>query len=223
MNINKELINYINKFILPEYEKNDEGHNINHINYVINRSLKFASTMENINFDMVYTIASYHDIGHHIDAKNHEKVSAEILRNDINLSNFFDEEQIQIMAQAVADHRASSEHEPNSIYGKIVSSADRNTSIDTVLRRTYTYRVKHNPDYSLATIMEESRQHIINKFGKNGYATEKMYFKDKEYEEYLKNISVLALDKEEFGKQYLKINNCDNAELKDKHYSLNKN
>ena len=31
---------------------------------------------------MLYTIAAYHDIGHHIDAKNHEIVSAKIMYED---------------------------------------------------------------------------------------------------------------------------------------------
>ena len=147
--INQELKKYIEENIIPTYEKNDKGHNLEHINYVTNRSLKFADNIKDINYDMVYTIASYHDIAHHIDAKNHEKLSSEILINDKNLKKFFDEEQIKIMAEAVYDHRASLETEPRSIYGKIISSADRNTNIDNILRRTYQYRIKHNPEYSL--------------------------------------------------------------------------
>ncbi len=73
---------------------------------------------------MVYTVAAYHDLGHHIDGKNHEKVSAEMLLADENLREFFSEEEIRIMTEAVYDHRASMEGEPRSIYGKIVSSAD---------------------------------------------------------------------------------------------------
>ena len=50
MKINKELKEYIEKNIFPIYIKNDVGHGINHIYCVINRSLKFASTVDNINF-----------------------------------------------------------------------------------------------------------------------------------------------------------------------------
>lgn len=81
--------------------------------------------IEDINYDMVYVIAAYHDLGHHIDADNHEKVSAELLLEDNQLKEFFTIEQTQTMADAVYDHRASLEGEPRSIYGKIVSSADR--------------------------------------------------------------------------------------------------
>lgn len=78
-------MNYIENVIFKEYEKNEEGHGINHIKYVIKRSMNIAENLENINKEMVYTVAAYHDIGHHIDAKNHEKVSAEILVNDNKL------------------------------------------------------------------------------------------------------------------------------------------
>lgn len=155
---------------------------------------------------MVYTIAAYHDIGHYIDAKNHEKVSADILLNDKILREFFTEEEIQIMSEAVYDHRASMEGDPRSIYGKIVSSADRNILIDEPLRRTYLYRLEHNPDDTLDSIIEESRIHLINKFGKKGYASEKMYFEDLDYKKFLEDISALTSDKELFRKKYLETN-----------------
>ena len=207
MQINKKLQEYIENNIFPSYEKNDLGHNLDHIKYVINRSLKFASTVDDINYDMVYTIAAYHDIGHYIDAKKHEKISAIMLLADDNLKQFFNEEQIRIMTEAVHDHRASMEGEPRSIYGKIVSSADRNTLLEVPLKRTYAYRVKHNPNDAIDKIIEESRQHIIDKFGKKGYATEKMYFEDLDYKKFLNVISVLAENKEEFRKRFIEVNN----------------
>lgn len=66
MQINKELWKNIEDNIFPSYRKNDLGHNLDHIKYVINRSLKFANEVDNINYDIVYTIAAYHDIGHYI-------------------------------------------------------------------------------------------------------------------------------------------------------------
>ena len=210
MQINNDLQQYIEENIFPSYKKNDLGHNLDHIKYVINRSLNFAKEANNINYDMVYTIAAYHDIGHYIDAKNHEKVSAEMLLADKNLRKFFTEDEIKIMSEAVYDHRASLEGEPRSIYGKIVSSADRNTLIDIPLKRTYAYRVEHNPNDTLDEIIEESRQHIINKFGKKGYATEKMYFEDLDYKNFLEDISVLAENKENFRKRFMEVNGLNN-------------
>ena len=210
MQINNDLQQYIEENIFPSYKKNDLGHNLDHIKYVINRSLSFAQKVNDINYDMVYTIAAYHDIGHYIDAKNHEKVSAEMLLADKNLRRFFTEDEIKIMSEAVYDHRASLEGEPRSIYGKIVSSADRNTLVDVPLKRIYAYRVEHNPNDNLDEIIEESRQHIINKFGKKGYATEKMYFEDLDYKKFLKDISFFAENKEEFRKRFMEVNGLNN-------------
>lgn len=210
MQINKKLQDYIENNIFPSYKKNDLGHNLDHIKYVIERSLKFASKVTNINYDMVYTIAAYHDIGHYIDAKNHEKISAEMLLADKNLRTFFSEDEIKIMSEAVYDHRASLEGEPRSIYGKIVSSADRNTLVDVPLKRTYAYRIKHNPTATLNEIIEESRQHIISKYGKEGYATEKMYFEDLDYKKFLDDISILANNKVKFKRKFMEINKLNN-------------
>lgn len=155
---------------------------------------------------MVYTIAVYHDIGHSIDAKNHEIVSAKILQEDMNLRKYFNEEEIMIMSEAVADHRASLENEPRSIYGKIVSSADRNTILEVPLKRTYEYRLKHNPGATLENIINDSYEHLLNKFGKNGYAREKMYFEDTEYKIFLEELNKLLRNKQEFINKYMDVN-----------------
>jgi uncharacterized protein len=204
--INEQLKTYIKKNIFPSYEKNDLGHNLEHIKYVINRSLKFASTIEEINYNMVYVIAAYHDIGHHIDAKNHEKISSNILLEDEYLKEFFTEQELKIMADAICDHRASLECEPRSIYGKIVSSADRNTLIDEPLKRTYAYRIKHNTNDKLSKIIEDSRKHILDKFGEEGYAIKKMYFEDNDYKKFLNEITNLAKNKEMFKKRFIEVN-----------------
>ena len=88
MNINKKLKEYIENNIFSEYEKNDKGHNLEHIKYVINRSIKFADTIPDIDYNIVYTVAAYHDIGHHIDPKKHELISAEIMYADDKLKEF---------------------------------------------------------------------------------------------------------------------------------------
>jgi len=176
------------------------------VEYVIRRSLSFAKTIPNINEEMVYVIACYHDIGCHIDRKNHEKVSADILRADSILKDFFSGEEIELMAQAVEDHCASLKDEVRTIYGRIVSSADRNTVVDEALRRTYHYRLKNFPDLSLDEIIEDSRNHLLEKFGGNGYAREKMYFEDSEYTKFLEDITKLAKNKDDFIKRYKEVN-----------------
>lgn len=205
-NIRKDIITYLSEVIQFHYNQNDKGHGIEHAKYVINRSLKFASQVEFVNFEMVYVIASYHDVAHHIDAKKHETISAKMLNEDKRLRLFFTDDQIKIMSEAVEDHRSSMDGDPRSIYGKIVSSADRNIDIETTLKRCYLYNRKHYPEYNKEEIIEECRQFIIKKFGFKGYARTKMYFEDKDYEKYLNDITELALDKEMFYKVMSKTN-----------------
>ena len=196
MEINDDLKDYIEKNIFTEYSKNEPAHNIEHIKYVINRSFKFACTIPNLNYNMVYTIAAYHDIGHHIDSKKHEIISGEIMSKDEKLKNFFSEEELKIIKEAIEDHRASAEHEPRSIYGKIVSTADRNNTVEACLRRSYTYGRKLEPNSTDEELFERAHKHLKMKFGENGYA--KFFFKDEEYEKFLKEIRELLLDKEKF-------------------------
>lgn len=205
--IRRELKQYILENIFPEYEKNDSGHGINHILYVIRRGFSFAETVLDINQEMVYVTCCYHDVGYHIDRKNHEKVSADILRQDQRIKDFFDDKEIKIMAEAIEDHRASLVGEPRSIYGKIVSSADRNTDIDETLQKTYAYRLKYHPEFLLDELIEDARLHLISRFGEDGFSRDKIYFEDQEYSKYLEDLTKLAKDKAAFFKRYKKVNN----------------
>ena len=196
-NVNPRLIMYIEKNIFPEYEKNEKAHNIEHINQVIERSFNIIK-QNNLLLDnnMVYTIAAYHDIAHHIDSKNHEKLSADILLHDDNLNIFFTEEQIKIMAEAVYDHRASLEGEPRSEYGKLISSADRNNTVKQCLKRSYYYGKKLDPNATDEELFKRAYNVLKSKFGEGGYA--KFYYKDLEYENFLKEIRELLKDEDKF-------------------------
>lgn len=196
--INPNLKRYIQNVIVYHYNLNDKGHGVEHAEYVINRSMDFASQIENINYEMVYVIAAYHDVAHHIDAKNHETISAKMLSEDEKLKEFFTDEQIKIMSEAVEDHRSSMEAEPRSIYGKIVSSADRNTSVEVTLVRCYSYNRRHFPKLNEEEVIDECRKFLLKKFGINGYARSKMYFNDKEYKKYLDDITELASNSKRF-------------------------
>lgn len=198
MKINEDLKKYIEENIFPEYAKNDLGHNIKHIQYVIDRSFKFADTVPNVNYDIVYTVAAYHDIGHHIDSKRHEIVSGEIMSKDENLKRFFSADELKIIREAIEDHRASADHEPRSIYGKIVSTADRNNTVESCLKRSYTYGRKLNPEATDDELFDRAYEHLKIKFGENGYA--KFFFKDDVYEKFLKDIRDLLSDKDNYIK-----------------------
>ena len=203
--MNKGLIDYIQNNILPEYSKNDSGHGIEHIQYVINRCFKFAEQFDNIDFDMLYTIAAFHDIGHHIDKKNHEIVSAKIFYDNDDMKRFFTEKQRTIIKEGIEDHRASSDSVPRSDYGKIISSADRSTDVNEFLKRTHSYTLKHTPESTLEEMLERAYNHTKEKYGNNGYA--KNYVIDEEYNVFRNQINELLNDKKKFKQYYLQLNN----------------
>lgn len=207
--INQQLKDYIENNVLTKYAQNEQGHGLEHIKYVIERSLKFAKELKNVNLDIVYTVASYHDIGHHIDAKNHEKVSAEIFKNDKIINKFFTSDEIVLIYEAIQDHRASGKSDPRSVYGKIVSSADRRTDMDNIMRTMYTYRLKHSPHFTIEENIEEAYQQLCRKFAYSGYATEKMYFKDVDYENLIEKAEWYKNHKDEFVKTYCAVNNLN--------------
>ena len=200
MNVNEKLKRYIEQSVFPQYKLNDKGHQIEHIKYVINRCYKLSKNM-NIDIDMLYVIAAYHDIGHHVDYKNHEKVSAQIMYNDANLKKFFSNE--HLMKEAIEDHRASLDREPRSIYGKLLSSADRNIDVDDSLKRIYLYSITHFNKLSEEETIEECYKHTLKKFGNNGYAN--FFLEDNDYNNYLKELHNLLSNKEKFIERLKKI------------------
>ena len=201
--INPKIVSYIEKKVFPLYLQNDSGHQLIHIKYVINRAIKLSSGL-NINPNIIYVAAAYHDLGHHIDRHNHEIISAQLMMQDEKLKSFFDDNQISLIREAIEDHRASSKKIPRSIYGKIISTADRPTSIDDTLFRAHSYSLEHFPDYTYEQSFERAYIHVLRKFGKDGYA--KSYIQDPEYDNYLIEIRELLLDKKAFRNRYDKVN-----------------
>lgn len=200
MNVRNDIKEYIKKKIFPIYEKNNiGGHGIDHIKSVINRSFELIEEFNlDVDEDMCYVIAAFHDIGYGIDADRHEEVSSEIFLEDKDIQKYFTKEQNKIIAEAIVDHRASLEYEARSIYGKIVSSADREISVDNMLDRSikfqYNKHMSENP--TIKDIIKYSYKKLFSKFGKDGYA--KMYYPDQKYLDYLARIREILDDENKF-------------------------
>ena len=166
--IQRQLKTYIEQEILPRYEHFDAAHQRNHAEEVIERSLALAKHYD-VAEDMVYAIAAYHDTGLCESRDTHHLVSGRIIREDKKLREWFDEAQIETMAQAAEDHRASSGHEPRSIYGKIVAEADRLITPQKVIRRTIQYGLDHYPELDKEGQYRRFREHLLEKYSDNGY------------------------------------------------------
>ena len=166
--MNKELERYIEQEIIPRYEHFDRAHGTDHVRTVIAQSLALAAHYD-VDTDMVYTIAAYHDTGlvngrerHHIDA-------GRILAEDAELRRRFTEEQIGVMREAVEDHRASSDHAPRTIYGRIVAEADRVIDPATIIRRTVQYGLANYPALDREGHYARCRDHLQKKYAEGGY------------------------------------------------------
>lgn len=168
MKINPDIISYIEKQIIPRYDGFDAAHQRDHVNMVIQQSLDIAEHLD-VNPDMVYVIAAYHDTGLCEGRERHHEVSAQIIKADENLRRWFTEEQIQTMADAAEDHRASAKNEPRTIYGRIVAEADRFIDPETIVRRTIQYGLDHYPELSKDQQYDRMMQHLHEKYGRNGY------------------------------------------------------
>ncbi|MBQ8266122.1 MAG: HD domain-containing protein [Bacteroides sp.] len=159
---------YIESAILPRYKGFDPAHRTDHALQVIAESLKLAKHYV-VDKRMVYTIAAYHDIGLCEGRERHHLVSGRMLRSDEHLRKWFTEEEIEVMAQAVEDHRASLDHAPQSIYGRIVAEADRLIEPMTVLLRTVQYGLSHYPELSKEQHYQRYCEHLQEKYAEGGY------------------------------------------------------
>ena len=168
MTPNPELVAHIEAHLLPRYEAYDAAHRRDHIEGVIERSMALAVHYD-VDPNMVYTIAAYHDTGLQYGRELHHLHSGEILASDVQLTNYFTAEQIVIMREAVEDHRASSEHTPRTIYGAIVAEADRLIEPLTVIRRTIQYGLSHYPTLTVEEHFARCCEHLNEKYGVNGY------------------------------------------------------
>ena len=166
--VTSEIRNYVEAHIIPQYDKFDKAHQRDHVWMVISQSMDLAAQME-VDADMVYVIAAYHDIGLCEGRERHHEVSARMLLADNELRRWFSESQLQTMAEAVEDHRASSDHAPRSLYGRIVAEADRFIDPDTIIRRTVQYGMEHYPELDKVGHYERMVQHLREKYGRGGY------------------------------------------------------
>ena len=166
--MNPGLKRYIEREIIPRYEHFDRAHDVGHVRTVIARSLELAARYE-VDADMVYAIAAYHDTGLVNGRENHHLDAGRILAADRELRRWFSEEQIRTMREAVEDHRASSKNAPRSIYGRIVAEADRVIDPATIIRRTVQYGLDHCPGLDREGHFVRCLEHLHNKYAEVGY------------------------------------------------------
>ena len=166
--MDKSLVDYIEGSIIPMYDGFDAGHGRDHVRAVIEEALRLAGFYD-VNADMVYAAAAYHDTGLSVDRKTHHLESGKIIRADKRLGEWFSPEQIEVIAQAAEDHRASSDHEPRTIYGKIIAEADRQIIPESIILRTVQYGLSHYPELDREGHWLRTCEHMAEKYDVGGY------------------------------------------------------
>ena len=167
--IDIKLKKYVDENIIPQYDGFDKAHQNDHVNMVIEQSLKIASVMPEIDINMVYVIAAFHDLGLINGRENHHIDSRKILEADEFIKRCFTPQQIKLMGEAVEDHRASKNEKPRNQYGFIVAEADRFIDSETIIRRTIQYGLKNYPELDRQGHLQRTIQHLNEKYGPNGY------------------------------------------------------
>ena len=159
---------YIRERILPQYEGFDPAHRADHAEAVIAKALEMSRHYD-VDADMVAIAAACHDLGLSEDRKTHHLVSGRLIRENADLRKWFSDTQIETIAQAAEDHRASSDHEPRSIYGRLIAEADRQIVPGTVIRRTIQFGLGHYPELDLEGHWQRMLDHLHEKYADGGY------------------------------------------------------
>lgn len=165
------LKEYIESEIIPRYDNFDGAHRRDHVRSVIRQSQELSKYYD-VNPEILYAAAAYHDLGLCEGREKHHLVSGRIIREDKMLLNWFsveEIEEIEVIAEAAEDHRASNETPPRSIYGKIIAESDRLIDPETVIRRTVQYGFAHYPQMNREQMWERTLTHLQKKYGYGGY------------------------------------------------------
>lgn len=165
----EEIREFVEREIVPRYDGFDAGHGRDHVETVISQALSLAQYYPEVDRCLLLVAAAYHDLGLAYGRKEHHIHSAHIIRQDERLRQWFGEEEIDIIADAAEDHRASSDHEPRTIYGHIVAEADRIIDGETIVRRALQYGLKHEPGLDREGQYRRLMEHMREKYDYGGY------------------------------------------------------
>lgn len=190
--VRPQIIKYIEEQILPRYDHFDRGHRRDHAHQVIERSAQLSKLFD-VDEEMVYVVAAYHDTGLCRGREHHHIDSSRILLADEHLRQWFDTEQIRTMAEAAEDHRASAHDAPRSIYGRIVAEADRLIIPELIIRRTIQYSLANYPSLDDEGHWRRGVEHLEAKYSEGGYL--RVWIEESDNGERLRSLRQIIADK----------------------------
>lgn len=183
--IREDIQKFVFDEIVPKYAGFDPAHKEDHALTVIEQAMllidrmsawraaqneETASNWQEVpEREMLFIAAACHDLGLVNGRERHHLDSGIIIRNDPRLRQWFTEEDIETIAQAAEDHRASGKSAPRSIYGKIVAEADRVIDGETIILRTIQFGFTHYPSLDREAHIKRAVEHLREKYGRGGY------------------------------------------------------
>ncbi len=191
-----EIKEFIEREIVPRYDNFDAGHGRDHVMTVISQALSLAQFYPEVDQCLLLVAAAYHDLGLALGRELHHVHSARIVREDERLRQWFDEDEINTIADATEDHRASSDHDPRTIYGRIVAEADRIIDGETIVRRALQYGMKHEPGLDREGQYRRLMEHMREKYDYGGYL--KLWIPQGQNAQNLEKFRQLLADQTEF-------------------------
>ncbi len=200
--VSLDLMQFVEPQILPRYTAFGRSHGLAHVQRVIKNSLELGR-MLGVNINMVYAIAAYHDLGMEGPRAIHHITSGKILVSDARLKRWFSPEQINIMKEAVEDHRASASHAPRSIYGKIVAEADRDLDPEVVFTRAIEFGLERYPELGKEEQWRRFDSHMEEKYSNHGYI--RLWISNSPNEKRLKEIREIIADKKRLRQNFDRI------------------
>jgi len=165
----ESLVQYIQEEIIPQYAAFDKAHREDHALAVIERAMTMGKAFADVNPEMLYVAAACHDLGLAVDRATHHLESGRIIRENPRLQEWFSANQIETIAQAAEDHRASAKTPPRSIYGCLVAEADRMIDPETIIRRTVQFGLSHYPELDKEGHWQRTLEHLHEKYAEGGY------------------------------------------------------
>lgn len=164
------VVNIFGKHFKHHYVLNDAAHREQHFQEVQGTALQLNRKLGlGVDEVLIAIVAWTHDL-FAWDRTNHHTLAAHWVRvTDFWVIQLLDDEERELVAQACAEHRASYKGEFTSMLSEVISSADRGfASVREILQRAYDYR--QGEDESPEVSLKESVEHLVEKFGRGGYA-----------------------------------------------------
>lgn len=161
------------------YSQFDAGHGLGHISRVRNFAVKLAKKYLPEKVDLTYIAATLHDIGLAKGRDNHEMHGAQMILESRELRKFLSQNEIEEIADAVREHRAST-GKPKTVLAKIISDSDKvSDSTREAMKRAVEYGKIHRPELDKEGQIWRAANHLKQKFDVGGTGR-RVYFPESE-------------------------------------------